>query len=341
MTTDHSLQHNHAELPAHTLADDVLIILDTETTGLDHKSEKLIEVAAVRLEKGEITETFTSLINPKKDIRHSSYLVHGIPQEVVDQAPPVEEVLPAFLEFVGDCTYVAHNALFDYSFINEACKSTLGHRFANPRIDTFEMYRSVFPDETSHGLSSMLAKFGFESDVKHRALDDAMCLARCYPRLRGLYEQKYAWQLAQLPNIEYLVERYLRLQRATQTLQSEMADLKDLFKLHFDNGGKSITGTTGETMIGSYRRNYSYDEGKVWEVALENGFPSKLFKLNPRAVDKLIDRGSISAEAREALIDARTGLHESRQVTFLKPQLPDEADEEETGAPASTANGEG
>lgn len=315
-----------------------LIILDTETTGLDHKTEKLIEIAAVKMVDGEVTETFSALVNPEKPIRYSSFKIHGITDEVVAEAPPIQDVLPRFMEFVGDHTFVAHNALFDYSFINEACKTVYDKKFTNHRIDTFEMYRSVFPDETSHGLSSLLAKFNFDSDVKHRALDDAQCLAKVYPKLRQLYEQKYAWQLAQLPNIDYLVERYQRIQKAMQLMQAEMSDLKDIFKLYFQNGGKSIETTSGEMMISSYRRNYSYDEGKVWKLALAEGFQERVFKLNPRAVDKAIDGQSMSAENKSALIECRLSMNESRQINFIKKQVAAEVDEEElvTDTPAES-----
>lgn len=304
-----------------TLTPDMpLIILDTETTGLDHKTEKLIEIAAVKLVNGEVTETFSSLINPQKQIRRSSFMIHGISDEQVENAPMIEDVLPQFMEFIGDLPYVAHNAIFDYSFINEASKVVYGKRFENRRIDTFEMYRSVFPDDNSHGLSSLLARFGFDSEVKHRALDDAMCLAKVYPRLEKLYRQKYAWQMAQLPNIDYLVERYLRLQKAIQTIQSEMSDLKDIFKIYFQQGGKSVSSTVGETMISTYKRSYAYDDKRVWSLALEAGIQERLFKLNPRAADKLIDGDRLPSEQREQLLDARLSMHESRQITFIKTQ---------------------
>lgn len=311
------------------------VVLDTETTGLDHKTEKLIELAAVKIIDGEIAETFHTLVNPQKPIRRSSFLIHGIPDEAVAEAPTIEEVLPKFLEFMGDLPYVAHSALFDYSFINEPHKAMFeGKRFLNHRIDTFEMYRSVFPDDPSHGLSSLLARFNFDSHVSHRALDDAMCLAKVYPLLRKLYEQKYAWQLAQMANIDYLVERYLRMQKAIQVMQSEMADLKDVFKVYFQNGGQSIQTTQGETMISTYRRTYSYDDAKVWAIALEGGFQEKVFKLNPRAADKLLGSNKITPEQKELLLDARLSMNESRQVTFLKPQAPSLELEDETEAAA-------
>ena len=96
---------------------EIEIVLDTETTGLDYTRERIIEFAAVRLENGKIKDEFQTLINPQQHIRKSSMAVHGITQEMVADAPTEEEILPKILEFIGDYPIVAHNAIFDYSFL--------------------------------------------------------------------------------------------------------------------------------------------------------------------------------------------------------------------------------
>lgn len=102
--------------------------MDTETTGLDYTKEKLVEFAAVRLENGKIKDEFQTLINPQQHIRKSSIAIHGITQEMVADAPTESEAIPKILEFMGDYPMVAHNAIFDYSFINEADKTCNGTR---------------------------------------------------------------------------------------------------------------------------------------------------------------------------------------------------------------------
>jgi DNA polymerase III epsilon subunit family exonuclease len=293
-----------------------VIVLDTETTGLDYKTEKMIELAAVRLVNGQVTETFESLINPGIPIRHSSFEVHGITDAEVAEAPPIETVLPQFLAFVGDAPYVAHSAVNDYTFINQACKTVLGQRFDNPRIDTFELFRQVFPEEPSHGLSALLRRFGCPPHNAHRALSDAMALAEVYPRLRALYRQKLSWQFQQLPNIDYLLERYLRLQRAAQTLQAEMSDVKEIFKLYFQEGGSPLEATTGESLVQTKKRAYQYDEARVWDVLTQAGQAQKAFKLNTRTLDKILRKSP--PEVTEALKACRTHLSESMSVAVVK-----------------------
>jgi DNA polymerase III epsilon subunit family exonuclease len=302
-----------------------VIVLDTETTGLDHKTESLLEIGAVRLENGEITATFSTLIKPAVPIRHSSFKIHGISDEMVEEAPSVEEAIVAFADFIGDLPYVAHNVVFDYSFITEAYKKHLGKRFLNPRICSQELYYSLFPEESSHGLSSLARKFGFEPHVAHRALDDTMQLAQLYPQLRKLYLQKHAWKYSQLNNIDYLLERYLRLQKAHQTLQSEMADLKDVFKLYFAEGGHPIRTTGGEILTANLKRNYDYDSSSLMKTIVEHDLLKQVSRVNLRLVDKLImqkpSKSVISDEARQALISTRKTISQNWSIELKKPPL--------------------
>ena len=124
----------------------VEIVLDTETTGLDFTRERIIEFAAVRLENGKIKDEFQTLINPQQHIRKSSIAIHGITEEMVQDAPTEEEIMPKILEFIGDYPIVAHNAIFDYSFLNEACIRTTGKELQNSRIDSQQMFKEVYPE---------------------------------------------------------------------------------------------------------------------------------------------------------------------------------------------------
>ena len=219
---------------------EIEIVLDTETTGLDYTRERIIEFAGVRLENGKIKEEFQTLINPHHHIRKSSMAVHGITQEMVEDAPTEEEALPKILEFIGDYPIVAHNAIFDYSFLNEAKKRVYGEELTNPRIDTQIMFKEIAPDLESHGLEALTNRFNVDLTNHHRAMADAMGLALAYPKLKKLYLQRLDWQRKQLDNVDYLFDRYLRIQQSIQTMQAELQDLKSIFKLHFELGGEPL-----------------------------------------------------------------------------------------------------
>ena len=116
--------------------------------------------------------------------------VHHITEEMVADAPTEEEVLPKILEFIGDYPIVAHNAIFDFSFLNEAKKRVMGEELKNPRIDTQVMFKEIAPDWDSHGLEALTNRFNVELNNHHRAMADTMGLALAYPKLKKLYLQK-------------------------------------------------------------------------------------------------------------------------------------------------------
>ncbi len=295
------------------------IVLDVETTGLDYTKERMVEFAAIRLENGKIKERFETLINPQQHIRKSSMAIHGITEEDVKDAPTEAEVMPAILEFIGDNPIVAHNAIFDYSFINEASIRTTGKPITNIRIDSQMMFKEVYPELESCGLESLMNKFNVEFSTRHRAMADTEGLALAYPELKKLYEKKYAWQIQQLDNIDYLFERYLRIQQAVQIMQSELQDLKSVFRLYFEKGGESVQSPNGETLSYQSKQSYAYDFVEIKDVLEEIGALHKAVRLNNNFVDRLITSNSISQENREKLAAARQMLSETRSVHISKP----------------------
>lgn len=294
------------------------IVLDTETTGLDYTREKVIEFAAVKLENGKIKDTFETLINPQQHIRKSSIAIHGITEDMVQDAPTEEEIMPKILKFIGDYPIVAHNAIFDYSFLNEASLRVTGKELQNIRIDTQQMFKDVFPDLESHGLEALTRKFSVEFKNHHRAMSDAMVLALAYPQLKKLYFQRYDWQAKQVENIEYLFERYLRIQQTILTMQSELQDLRSVFKFYFDLGGKPVTSQSGEVLTYQSRQSFGYDLMQIKDVLEDVGALEKAVKLNTGFVDRLVSGLSLEEEKRNIIKEARQELSETRNIQIIK-----------------------
>ena len=295
------------------------IVLDTETTGLDYKKERMVEFAAVKLVNGKIKEEFQTLINPQQHIRKSSMAIHGITSEMVQDAPTEEEVMPMIMNFIEDYPIVAHNAIFDYTFINEASKRVFGEEISNARIDSQQMFKEVYPDLEAHGLDALTQKFHVELTNHHRAMADTMALATAYPKLKKLYLQKYDWEVKQLDNIEYLFERYLRIQQTVTTLQSELQDLKSVFKLYFEQGGTPIISQTGETLVYNTKQSFGYDFYRIKGVLEEVGAFEKAVKINTGFVDRLVGGGRLDEEKREIIKEARQEISETRNVQIIKP----------------------
>ena len=298
---------------------EIEIVLDTETTGLDYTRERIIEFAGVRLENGKIKEEFQTLINPHQHIRKSSMAVHGITQDMVEDAPTEEEALPKILEFIGDYPIVAHNAIFDYSFLNEAKKRGYGQELTNPRIDTEIMFKEIAPDLESHGLEALTNRFNVDLTNHHRAMADAMGLALAYPKLKKLYLQRLDWQRKQLDNVDYLFDRYLRIQQSIQTMQAELQDLKSIFKLHFELGGEPLEAETGEIMVYQSKQSFGYDFAEVKDVLESVGALEKAVKLNNGFIDRLCNGLSLSEEYKQIIRDARQELSETRNIQVIKP----------------------
>lgn len=294
------------------------IVLDTETTGLDYTREKIIEFAAVRLENGKIKDEFQTLINPNQHIRKSSMAIHGISEEMVKDAPTEDEIMPKILEFLGDYPIVAHNAIFDYSFLNEASYRVMGKGLTNARVDTQQMFKDIYPDLESHGLLALTQKFNIEFTNHHRAMADTMGLALAYPTLKKLYLQKFDWQEKQLENVEYLFERYLRIQQSVMTMQSELQDLRSVFKLYFEQGGAPIKAQSGETLIFQSRQSFGYDLMKIKDILEEIGALEKAVKLNTGFIDRLVGGLSLEEEKRNIIKDARQEISETRNIQVVK-----------------------
>ena len=294
------------------------IVLDTETTGLDYTKEKMVEFAGVRLENGKVKDTFQTLINPEQHIRKSSIAIHGITQDMVEDAPTENDVMPKILEFIGDYPIVAHNAIFDYTFLNEASLRVTGKGIENPRIDTQQMFKEVYPELDSHGLEALTNKFNVELNNHHRAMADAMGLALAYPKLKKLYLQKYDWEVKQLDNVEYLFERFLRIQQSVNTLQSELQDLKSVFKLYFEQGGTPITSQSGDILTYNSKQSFGYDLAEIKEVLDELGAFEKAVKLNTGFIDRLVCGHSIDDEKREIIKNARQELTETRNIQIIR-----------------------
>lgn len=296
----------------------VEIVLDTETTGLDFTKEKMVEFAAVRLENGKIKDEYQTLINPQQHIRKSSIAIHGITPEMVEDAPTEEEVMPKILEFIGDYPIVAHNAIFDFSFINEASKRVFGKGIENERIDTQQMFKEVYPDLDAHGLNALTDKFKVELTNHHRAMGDTMGLALAYPKLKKLYLQKFDWENKEIENVDYLFERFLRIQNTINVLQSELQDLKSVFKLYFELGGKPITSEEGDMLVYNSKQTFGYDFDTIKPVLEEIGALSKATRINTGFIDRLVNGHGLEEEQREALRNARIEMTETRNVQVIK-----------------------
>jgi DNA polymerase III subunit alpha, Gram-positive type len=155
------------------LADDTFVVFDVETTGLSAVYNTIIELAAVKVKNGEIIDRFTSFANPHHPLSITTIELTGITDDMLKDAPDVEEVLQKFYEWIGDSVLVAHNATFDIGFLNAGFKKIGFGKVTNPVIDTLELARFLYPELKNHRLNTLCKKFDIELTQHHRAIYDA------------------------------------------------------------------------------------------------------------------------------------------------------------------------
>ena len=159
-------------------------VLDLETTGLDPTWNEIIEIGAIKIRGLDIVDTFSQLVKPSEPIDDFIAELTGITNEMVADAPTIEEVLPTFLQFVGNDVVVGHNVNFDINFLYDNCVQILGYGFTNDYVDTMRLSRRLFPEERHHRLCDLEERFNLHNEAAHRALSDVMLTNQCLDYLR-------------------------------------------------------------------------------------------------------------------------------------------------------------
>jgi DNA polymerase-3 subunit alpha (Gram-positive type) len=155
------------------LADDTYVVFDVETTGLSAYYDTIIELAAVKIQGGEIIDRFESFVNPHHRLSATTINLTGITDDMVQNAPEVEDVIRRFSEWIDNDVLVAHNASFDMGFLNAGYKKIGFEKAKNPVIDTLELGRFLYPEMKNHRLNTLAKKFDIELTQHHRAIYDA------------------------------------------------------------------------------------------------------------------------------------------------------------------------
>lgn len=157
-------------------------VFDIETTGFSTYKDRITEIGAVRVENGKVIDTFSQLVNPQISIPSSITELTGISNEMVENCPSIDAVLPDFLKFAQGSILVAHNANFDCGFISANAKR-IGTDFGFTYIDTVPLCRSVFPELSSVKLNKVAEHMGLGNFNHHRACDDAQMLSKIFVTL--------------------------------------------------------------------------------------------------------------------------------------------------------------
>jgi DNA polymerase-3 subunit epsilon len=134
-------------------------------------------------------ETFDRLVQPGRSVPLASTRIHGITAEMLDGAPPIEEVLPAFARFAEDTVLVGHNVGFDLQFLRMA-EASSGVRLTQPALDTLLLHAALHPDHPEHTLEAIADRLGVSVVGRHTALGDALVTAEVFVSLTSLLRRR-------------------------------------------------------------------------------------------------------------------------------------------------------
>lgn len=164
---------------------DSYVCLDLETTGLEPKKDKIIEIGAIRVENGRVTDRLETFVNPDRKLEDRIVELTGIRDEQLTGAPYIKDILPEFMDFVKDSVLLGHSIQFDYAFIKRAAVNER-ISFERKGIDTLKIARKFLPDLESRSLTYLCRHFGITHSA-HRAMADAEATHALYRKLAELY----------------------------------------------------------------------------------------------------------------------------------------------------------
>ncbi|MBT4384615.1 3'-5' exonuclease [Candidatus Peregrinibacteria bacterium] len=164
------------------------VVVDLETTGLEPKLDRIVEIAAVKVKNGVIIEEWDTLVNPGIFIPQITTDISGITSDMVKDSPRFDEVADEYLKFIGtDSVFVAHNVDFDWRFMNTHLQRHDREEMNNPNLCTFKLAKRVHPNLPAYGLGALTETFSIDLVQAHRALHDARATAELFLKfLRSL-----------------------------------------------------------------------------------------------------------------------------------------------------------
>ena len=202
------------------------IAIDIETTGLDPKQDKIIEIGAIKVIDGKETASFETFVNPRRDLPERITELTGIRGEMLVGAPDIEEIIPKVMEFVEALPLLGHRVIFDYSFLKRAAINWgKAASWEKQGIDTLTLCRCFMPAEEKKNLSAACGYFNISLENAHRAVVDARAAHLLFQHLAAAYKGKRPEIFREKP----LIYQIKKEQPATKRQKER---LHDLIKYH-------------------------------------------------------------------------------------------------------------
>lgn len=227
------------------------VCFDLETTGLEAKKDRIIEIGAVKVKDGIVVEEYGTLVNPQMEIPERITELTGITNEMVKEKPYAKEAVKYLVDFCEDLPLLGHNVMFDYSFVKHSAVN-LGITFEKKGMDTLKLARAFLPDLPSRSLQNLRVHYEIPQNDAHRALEDARTTYLLYERLRKEFEEK---------NPELFIPKDLiyKVKKQSPVTPAQKRYLQDLIKYHkidlnveMESLTKNEASRLIDTILGSY-----------------------------------------------------------------------------------------
>ena len=209
------------------MADEMInsyVALDLETTGIGARHEKITEIGMVKVIDGEAVDTYHTMVNPHREIPERIVELTGITDDMVKDAPGIDEILDEVLNFTEDLPLLGHQIIFDYGFLVQAAVNQK-RKFEKYGVDTLKLCRYLMPGAEKKNLGAACAYFGVHQDTAHRALSDAYAAHDLYQELK----RRFGKERPELFT-EKMLQYKAKKERTASKRQKE--HLQDLLKYH-------------------------------------------------------------------------------------------------------------
>ncbi|HEU4964728.1 MAG TPA: ATP-dependent DNA helicase DinG [Bacilli bacterium] len=299
------------------------VVFDLETTGLNPHRDRIIEIGAVKVEHGQVTDTFHKLTNPGVPLPNFIKDLTGLTDEDLADAPEIEEVMGEFLPFIGDAILVAHNADFDVRFLNEALEEAGYLAYVGEVLDTVALAQILLPRQSSFSLEALAAALQLTNDAPHRAYADAQVTGQLFLHLMQVAEKLPFLLLQQIHGLtEYtdwpLRHFFRRLAEGTTSIMSidEPEGCVTIDRLMHKPVDLPIKeNETGDTLDG-------FDIEEVANVLAKGGPMSDLmpgYEERPQQLDMVRSVAEAFDQSKHLIVEAGTGTGKS--LAYLIPSV--------------------
>lgn len=288
-----------------------LVFVDIETNGLNHIRGRIIEVAAIRVEDGQIVRTFNKLIDPGTPLPHFITSLTGITQNDVAGAPIFTAVADELMDIMEGAIFVAHNVRFDYSFLKQEFRR-IGKTFSPRQLCTVRLSRALYPEHRSHKLQSLIERHGFAAAHRHRAYDDAHVLWQFLQHVQQAFEPSL---------LEQAIAKQLKKPSLPKDLAADtLANLPETTGVYIfeDESGAPIYIGKSVNIKKRVASHFMRDHAEVGEFKIAQ---------QVRAISHIATNGELDALLLESqLIKERLPLHNKKlrkqeRVLFVKKEL--------------------